>query len=180
MSISNLFTPNSYNLYCQSLTTNNMNIETLTTDELTTTDVNCQTLTLSNKRTVPFKFYFIDGFNNYESVPSGIFEMTLISLSNFIIIDFPDVDLTLSESIYTLIIANPGIPPSGPGKLSLEENITHSYLFNYLFDVSGNRVQGCLSIPEGLDEAFTITKFDFSQFTGTIDFFGNSFVVLSS
>lgn len=187
MSISNLLVPNNYGLYSESLTTNLLNVNNLNVTDLTTTNIISDTVTtnsvtsdsiaLNNKKNVAFSCYYIDGFGNYNTLP-GSFTMTVLRVSDYVFIDFPDVDVTLPTTNTTLIFANPGVPPSGPAKLSIGEIINHNYIFNYTFRISGVRTQGSFNIPQGLDEPFDLTRFDQAAFSGTLDLYGNNFVCL--
>jgi hypothetical protein len=178
MSISNLFVSNnSYDLNCKSLTTNELTTTNLTTTSITTTSVTSDTITLNNQRTVPFQVYYVDGFGDFQVLP-GLFDLTIIRVGNFLQIDFPDIDVNLPTVENAIVIANPGTTGTGPAILSLIENISHNYNFNFLLNIGGgNKEQAYINIPEGLDEAWTISKIDASTFTGAIELYGQSFVV---
>ena len=187
MSLQSILYPNNNSLYSSSLSTNiitsnSINTQSLTTSEFTTTNlvtdtIQSDSITLTNQRTKSFQCYYLDGFGNFQPLV-GIFEMTIIRIGNFLLIDLPDIDVNLPVSENALIIANQGIVGAGPAILSWGENVTHNYNFNYILNIGGGaKEQAYLNIPMGLDEAFTIAKLDGSSFTGPIELYGQSFVV---
>ena len=207
MSISNLFQPNPYDLFSNSLTCNELQTGTMTTDQLNTTtvtatdvnttnvnattvtatDVNTtnvntttietQSINITNDRDVAFQVYYIDTFGDFQALP-GIGNLRIVRIGNFLTVDFPDIDVTLGTNENAIIIANPGITGAGPPALSMGEIVSHNYEYNFIMNVAGIKNQATINIPQGTDEPFTISLFSAGNFSGALDLFGMTFNLL--
>lgn len=190
-----LLKPNNYSIYSNELITNN-----IATDEITATNsvnapsgtfndltvnnnltienlivnnnVSCSTLTLSNQKIVPFQFYFYDAFAQLNAIP-GTHNITILKISDFIIVDFPDVTLNVASLTDELIIADPGLTSNLV--LTTNENVSKNYIFNYIMNIS-SRTQCVFNIPNGLNSIWIITKFDLTQFQNSVITLSNTFI----
>lgn len=103
MSISYLTSPNSFEIYSKTITTENIKAATMEIQNFDTPSLSVETLTLTNKQTLILSLWGLSGFGWIEIRP--LIEVTYRVIDKLIFIEIPEFNATIPNGINQLALS---------------------------------------------------------------------------
>lgn len=104
MSISNLFTPNNYTLYCNVLNSDSINVPSIITQTSTTESLTVQQIQMTNTRTYNVKLTYFTG-SGYTMLLPTVEIKTTVFCNDYILIEIPEMTVSIPGGVTTLYLS---------------------------------------------------------------------------